>query len=596
MLAAAAYAALPAIDRRALHRRLAEQSDDPVERARHAALASAGPRPEVATALDRGVRSAIAAGTPGLAVELGRLAVAHSTTDADRLPRLDRLVDALFRAGDTAGALEVQRSAVGLTPAGPPRALRRIRLAELLAETTAATSMAEFAAAVEEAEGDPTVQADALLTYASVVDDIGHRVELAERAVALLDRPGHEHDPRAADALGAAIGQAAGARFRAGHGLDHSAFARAIALESPSSRRLSDRADASYAALLKYADDLDEAQRRLDLLLAEARESGDLTSVVYILSHLPQLDVWRGELVRAGEYAGEALAICEQSGLERQAGQAWYNVAYTLAHQGRLDQAEPIVQGLLAASRGDGSWEGQRAHGLLGFIAVSRGDLALATARLDQWDATLRAMRFGEPGYSRSHLDYIVALVGTGRVDDVRTFLARLDEQVHRTGRASAASITRTGYALVAATEGALDVAVAGIDAAVASYDGSPLRFDRARTLLISGQIHRRAKAKTAAAGALRAALAEFTAFGAVAWAAEAGAELARVNLRPSAPTDLTETERRVAQLAATGLTNKEIGDRLFLAVKTVEANLARVYRKLGVRSRTELGPRMQRS
>ena len=595
LLGSAAYADLSTVDRRALHRRLAEQSDDPVEQARHAALASAGPQPEVAAALDRGVRSAIAAGTPGLAVELGRLAVAHSTTDADRLPRLDRLVDALFRAGDTAGALQVQRSAVALAQAGPSRALRRVRLAELLIESASATSMAEFAAAVEEAEGDPMVQADALLTYASMVDDIDRRVELAERAVALLDQPGHEHDPQVTDALGAAIAQAAGARFRAGHGLDHRAFARAITLESRSSRRLSDRADASYAALLKYADDLNEAQRRLYLLLAEARESGDLSSVVYILSHLPQLYVWRGDLARAGEYAAEALAICEQSGLERQAGQARYNVAYTLAHQGCLDEAEPVVQELLAAARGEGSWEWQRAYGLLGFIAVSRGDLVLAAARLDQWDATLRRMQFGEPGYSRSHLDYVTALIGTGRVDDVRTFLARLDEQVHRTGRASAASIARTGHALVAATEGALDVAVAGIDAAVASYDGSPLRFDRARTLLISGQIHRRAKAKTAAARALREAHAEFTTFGAATWAAEAETELARVSLRPSAPTDLTETERRVAELAATGLTNREIADRLFLAVKTVEANLARVYRKLRVRSRAELGSRIQR-
>jgi len=68
---------------------------------------------------------------------------------------------------------------------------------------------------------------------------------------------------------------------------------------------------------------------------------------------------------------------------------------------------------------------------------------------------------------------------------------------------------------------------------------------------------------------------------------------LARVNVRPSAPSELTETERLVAQLAASGLSNKEVADRTFLAVKTVEANLARVYRKLGIRSRAELGARM---
>jgi DNA-binding NarL/FixJ family response regulator len=67
------------------------------------------------------------------------------------------------------------------------------------------------------------------------------------------------------------------------------------------------------------------------------------------------------------------------------------------------------------------------------------------------------------------------------------------------------------------------------------------------------------------------------------------------VNLRPAAAGTLTETERRVAELAAAGLTNKEAAQQLFLAVKTVEANLARAYRKLGITSRAELGARMGR-
>ena len=86
----------------------------------------------------------------------------------------------------------------------------------------------------------------------------------------------------------------------------------------------------------------------------------------------------------------------------------------------------------------------------------------------------------------------------------------------------------------------------------------------------------------------------EFTVFGAVAWARQAAAELARVNLRPAAAGALTETERRVAELAAAGLTNRDVAQQLFLAVKTVEANLARVYRKLGITSRAELGARME--
>jgi DNA-binding CsgD family transcriptional regulator len=111
--------------------------------------------------------------------------------------------------------------------------------------------------------------------------------------------------------------------------------------------------------------------------------------------------------------------------------------------------------------------------------------------------------------------------------------------------------------------------------------------------LLIAGQINRRAKAKTAAHGLLDEARREFGSFGATAWETLAAAELTRVNVRPRAPAELTETERRVAELVAAGLTNRETAARAFLAEKTVEAVLGRVYRKLGIRSRAALAARM---
>ena len=67
----------------------------------------------------------------------------------------------------------------------------------------------------------------------------------------------------------------------------------------------------------------------------------------------------------------------------------------------------------------------------------------------------------------------------------------------------------------------------------------------------------------------------------------------ARLGLRHGGPGELTETERRIAELAATGMTNRQVAEAAFVSPKTVEANLARVYRKLGIRSRAELGARM---
>jgi len=90
----------------------------------------------------------------------------------------------------------------------------------------------------------------------------------------------------------------------------------------------------------------------------------------------------------------------------------------------------------------------------------------------------------------------------------------------------------------------------------------------------------------------LRAALAIFEQLGAPLWQKLATDELARVGMRTAparAGSDLTAAERRVADLAAGGRTNAEIAAELFMGQRTVEAHLYRAYRKLGVRSRTEL-------
>jgi DNA-binding NarL/FixJ family response regulator len=70
-------------------------------------------------------------------------------------------------------------------------------------------------------------------------------------------------------------------------------------------------------------------------------------------------------------------------------------------------------------------------------------------------------------------------------------------------------------------------------------------------------------------------------------------AELGRVGGRPDSPLELTASERRIAELAGSGLTNKQVAEQSFISPKTVEANLAKIYRKLGISSRAELGAKM---
>ena len=100
----------------------------------------------------------------------------------------------------------------------------------------------------------------------------------------------------------------------------------------------------------------------------------------------------------------------------------------------------------------------------------------------------------------------------------------------------------------------------------------------------------RRLRARRAAADALDEATAIFAELGAVAWAARARSESERLGRRRPATEGLTPTETQVAHLAAAGLTNREAAERLSVSPKTIEAHLARIYAKLAIRSRAELG------
>jgi DNA-binding NarL/FixJ family response regulator len=118
--------------------------------------------------------------------------------------------------------------------------------------------------------------------------------------------------------------------------------------------------------------------------------------------------------------------------------------------------------------------------------------------------------------------------------------------------------------------------------------------FEHARTLFAYGVVERRAKQRAKAREALTAALETFEALGAQLWAERARDELGRVSgRRRTTSGELTPTEQRVAELAADGLSNKEIADALFVSAHTVETHLSHVYQKLGVRSRAQLGPRL---
>ena len=127
------------------------------------------------------------------------------------------------------------------------------------------------------------------------------------------------------------------------------------------------------------------------------------------------------------------------------------------------------------------------------------------------------------------------------------------------------------------------------MDQALAEHERLPDPFELGRTLLVAGNVRRRARQKRPAREALERAAQVFADLGAITWAAKTDDELRRVGGHSTEPHQLSPTERRVATLVGQGKTNKEIARDLFVSVKSVEANLTRIYSKMRIRSRTEL-------
>ena len=148
---------------------------------------------------------------------------------------------------------------------------------------------------------------------------------------------------------------------------------------------------------------------------------------------------------------------------------------------------------------------------------------------------------------------------------------------------------------MLLAARGDVDAAGEAAERALMEHQRLPMPFELARTQLLVGQLQRRQRHREAASATLRAALATFEDLGTPLWADRARAELKRASgVRTRA--ELTASEQQRRRAAATGITNREMAAALFISPKTVEANLSRIYRKLNIRSRAELGRIMGRA
>ena len=578
------------------HAALARTATSDDARARHLAGATEGLDETVAAALEAAAANARQRGAT--------LDAASLYERASQLTPGERADDVIRRAMLGAECLFVDVSEIVQADAILERAIAAARKGEARAlalslravvryyhgQTPDAVRLGEEALA--EVGVAPRARATVLCRAAFLVAqlDLARAYELVEEALGILEPLGDDVDP---DLLANVLLLHASAALGLVKGIDTAEIERGTRLITEAGRAWEhDGADGIALGLARQTDDLDLAIAMTDRLIrAKAGPGGD-DPFNYVM--LSGLQVLRGdwaaaranaEIGREG-YAREGAEVFPSWGLR--------GIALVAAHDGRTDEARRLAtEGLeLASERGDLALQIYHRH-ILGFVALSLGDHRTADAELTIAGTLAEASGTRHPGRFKVHGDRLEAAIGVGDLERARAIVGFLEHVADVAPTPWTLAIGARGRGLVEAAAGDLDAARVVLDRAIVEHDRLPMPFERGRTLLAKGQVHRRRKEKRLADEALHEALAIFESLGAPLWADRATAELARIGRRPRAPADLTATERLVAELAATGLSSRQIGEQAFLAPKTVGNVLGRVYEKLGIHSRAELGARM---
>jgi len=599
LLASTVYQKIPPPRRRELHAGLATIVRDPEERARHLALSAEGPDVAVAVALEGAAALASSRGAPQSAAELWEMARRATPGDRgeDLVRRTHQAGVAHFECGDTSLARSVLEHAVDLSMAGPARARVLLDLGMGMAEAEGwRGAWAVFEAARGEAGDDLALRAliEQNLGYAWLFR--GDLAASERHARAALELAEETQDPRV---MAEAFQAYPFVEFLLGRGVDQELLDRGIALEGHMEGEFKShvlRASFVVAQLLKFTDRLDDARRTFTELLGDAVAHGVTGPIPQILYHLAELECRAGNWDAAMEHARESRAAAQRIDMGALASEGHFAVGLVEAHQGRADPARlEALEGLRVAEAAGELLLQVPNLAVLGFLELSLGNPAEADAHLSRALELEDAMGVREPGYFRIVPDEVEALVGLGRLDDAERLLAPFEAAGRNLDRAWAIATGARCRALVLAGRGDLAGAAAAADEAVREHDGLPLPFELGRTLLVRGAVERRAKRKREARDALTRAVEIFDGLGAALWADSTRAEMARIGGRaPSSSLELTPTEDKVAALVASGSTNREAADALFVSIHTVEANLKRIYRKLGVRSRTELASKFR--
>lgn len=593
LLASTLYASASTAKRRDVHRALAGVVREPEERARHLALAADGPDETVAPLLEDAAEQARQRGAPAAAAELLELALRQGAHADDVSRKTMKLAALLNAAGDVTRSVAILEQAIPGMQRGPARAEAILLYGVIVSDPVDhAKSIDWCVEALDEATDDPLLLARVHIYLAQSLGhlDVGRAVVHARKAVELLEPL--QHGLTYANALQ----ELAQTELLAGFPPNDTAIEAAIAIEEREARGRFG-ADMMFvpAFWASYRDDFETACTRFHAYLELAEEAGDEAVRPWLLGQLAETECQWGRYDAAARHAAESVVLAEQIGQGANAcAIAVYATACVAAVRGELDEATAIAEELDEIFDQPDEAGHVFALSVKGFVQLARGNFEAADRHYTRADAILAAMAVREPARYRFQVDHIEAVIGLADLDRAEAMLARLQERAEVFPRPWTLAVGARARGLVQAARGDLDLAEVAFVEALEAHDRLAMPFERGRTHLLFGQLLRRLGKRRAAREQLEHARSIFEAIGVPLWVAQAESDLRRIPIRRTSSDEaLTPTEKQVAALAAAGRTNREVATALFMSPKTVEANLSRVYRKLGIRSRAELGATM---
>ncbi|GII77831.1 transcriptional regulator [Sphaerisporangium rufum] len=586
LLRAAVLDAAGPLRRRETHLRLARSVSDVEERARHLAVTTSGPDAAVAVTLDAAALIAAGRGAALAAGEMAAHAARLTPADQREIGQRRRFTAArhLIAGGDGATARTVLEEALAHCSPGPGRAKAYFLLGQAIfcagdvpgSITPLRQGRAEAAGQVE-----LVIPITAVLAYFCMHHgDLPAAVAQARELLSLARGAGDAATAEAATAILAVL------EFMGG--------GPAPDLALPVHRRGPDPQAPFLVALRMHGylsrsrGDLPAARAAFGALREALADTGAADSAGWETAWAAEVECLAGDLRAAARHADLAARAGQASG--RPSGAALLAEAHLLARRGELDRARRLARDGLAAAQAAGHRTAAiGVLALLGFIELSDGDLMAALRRLDA--AGRLAGSLGvvlDTVHPAAGADHVEALVKLGRHDQAAERADRLHRAAQAAGRPAVRGLAGRARGLLLTATGSPKRGSGELRAAAGEFSAAGMAFELGRTLLALGEAETRLRRREAARRTAARAGAIFTEIGADGWAA-------RVSLRAplATPGFLTRSEARVALLAAEGRTNQEIAGELAVGVKTVESHLSSAYRKLGVRSRTELAVRM---